>query len=302
MGTELTEPSTCEMPADENAAERRENIVHSRDGTQIAYRTFGVGPSIIIVPGALETIANFTALADVLSARFTVHIIERRGRGASGRQGDAYSVDRECEDLLAVADATNATMLFGHSFGGFVALETAVRDGRFEKIAVYEPGLSIDESMDMGWANRCSEELKLRKPADAFITFIRGVNPSTSRIHRWLLQIMLRMALGSEDLQTKYELLPAAIAEHAEIAKADNTYHRYATIEGNVLVMMGKETQKASPGWPSTKLRDVLKDGTSSVFPKLDHFGPEKDPKEVGRVLGGFFSDVNDHAIGDEPS
>jgi pimeloyl-ACP methyl ester carboxylesterase len=299
MSTDLTGPSPLDMSAEQDTAERRENIVHSRDGTQIAYTTFGVGPSIIIVPGALETIANFTTLAEVLSTRFTVHIVERRGRGASDGQGDAYSIERECEDLLTVADTTNATMLFGHSFGGFVVLETAVRDGRFEKIAVYEPGISIDTSMDMAWAPRCNEELKLKRPADALITFIRGVNPSTSRIPRWLFQIMLRMAMGSDDLQTKYDLLPAAIAEHAEIAKADNTYHRYGTIEGKALVMMGKERQKGSPGWPSTKLGDVLKYGTSSVFPKLDHFGPEKDPKEIGRVLGDFFSDVDNHAIGD---
>jgi pimeloyl-ACP methyl ester carboxylesterase len=283
-------PSLVDMSANDNPRARRETIVHSSDGTPIAFTTIGTGPSILIIPGALETTTNFIVLADVLSARFTVHTIERRGRRASGPQGDKYSIDRECEDLLVVADATNATMLFGHSFGGFVALETAVRDGRFDKIAVYEPGLSIDGSMNMTWTDRCNDELKLGRPSDAFITFIRGVNPSTSRIPRWLLHIILRIAMNSEDLRQKYALLPTAIPEHAEIAKADNTYHRYADIGAKVLVLVGKDTQRGTPGWPSTKLAEVLRKGTTSGFPKLDHFGPEKSPKEVGGVLGKFFA------------
>lgn len=287
------------MSVDDNVPARSEAVVHSRDGTPIAYSTIGSGPPVIVVPGALETTVNFGALADVLSIRFTVHTIERRGRGASGRQGDNYTIDRECEDLLAVADATNATMLFGHSFGGFVALETALRDGRFDMIALYEPGLSIDGSMNMTWADQCREELKLERPSDAFITFIRGLNPSTSRIPRWLLHIILRMAMNSEDLQQKYTLLPTAIPEHAEIAKADNTYSHYVKIEAKVLVLTGKDTQKGSPGWPSTKLGDVLLHGTTSVFPKLGHFGPEKSPREVGAVIGEFFSDVTANWIGD---
>jgi hypothetical protein len=110
MSIGLTRPSPLDMPDDGDIAERRENV-HSLDGTQIAYTTFVVGPSILMVPGALETIANFSALADALSTSFTIHIVERRGRGASGGQEDVYSVDHECEGLLAGVDATYATTL-----------------------------------------------------------------------------------------------------------------------------------------------------------------------------------------------
>jgi pimeloyl-ACP methyl ester carboxylesterase len=77
---------------------------------------------------------DFDAFA--LADRFTVHTIERRGRGESGPQGEGYSIERECEDVAALRAITGAT----HSFGGLIALEAARGDMAFRKVAVYEPG------------------------------------------------------------------------------------------------------------------------------------------------------------------
>ena len=64
----------------------------------------------------------------------------------SGPQGKGYSIENECQDVKAVQEATGAAVLFEHSYGGLVALETARRSTAFEKIAVYEPGVSIHGS------------------------------------------------------------------------------------------------------------------------------------------------------------
>ncbi|MFJ4427182.1 hypothetical protein [Streptomyces bobili] len=37
--------------------------------------------------------------------------------------------------------------MFGHSFGGFLTLEAALAGSAFERIALYEPGVSIDGSI-----------------------------------------------------------------------------------------------------------------------------------------------------------
>ena len=102
--------------------------VSSSDGTTIAYTSTGAGPGLILVPGALTVAADFAPLAQALADVFTVHVIERRGRGASGPQGEDYSITRECEELRAVQSATGATLVFGHSFGGLVVLEAAIGD------------------------------------------------------------------------------------------------------------------------------------------------------------------------------
>ena len=90
--------------------------------------------------------ADYATFARALSEHFTVHTIERRGRGESGPQGDDYSIVKECEDVLALQAETGAALLVGHSYGGLVALEVARNNKTFSKIAVYEPGVSIDGS------------------------------------------------------------------------------------------------------------------------------------------------------------
>ena len=68
------------------------HTVLSRDGTRIGYLSVGGGPSVLVVPGVLSMAADYAAFARALSEHFTVHTIERRGRGESGPQGDDYSI------------------------------------------------------------------------------------------------------------------------------------------------------------------------------------------------------------------
>ena len=101
------------------------HVVVSQDGATISYLSMGSGPAVVVIPGALSTAADYVDFGNALAEHFTVHIIERRGRGLSSPQGDDYSISKECEDLLALQRQTGASLLVGHSFGGLVALETA---------------------------------------------------------------------------------------------------------------------------------------------------------------------------------
>src|SRR5690242_13363624 len=120
------------------------HTVFSQDGAKFSYLSMGSGPSVLVIPGALSLAADYAAFARVLSRHFTVHIIERRGRGLSSPQGEDYSIRKECEDVLTLRAKTSASLLVGHSFGGLVALEVARNNPAFTKVAVYEPGVSID--------------------------------------------------------------------------------------------------------------------------------------------------------------
>jgi len=159
-----------------NNEEFRQRLVFSDDGTAISYRTIGAGMPLVIIPGSLGMAIDYEEFARQLSGPFTVHVVDRRGR-ESGIQGDNYSVEKESEDIQAVCTATNATCLFGHSYGGFVALEIAFRDSRFTKIALCEPGLSVDGSINVDWAPQCQAELDQGKYSDALVTFIHGLTP-----------------------------------------------------------------------------------------------------------------------------
>ncbi len=263
--------------------------VRSADSTTIGYRSVGSGPGLLLVPGAFALAADFDALAGELADRFTVHVVERRGRGASGPQGDAYGAGAECADIEAVRAATGARFVFGHSFGGFLTLEAALAGSAFERIAVYEPGVSIDGSIPVDWADRCRGQLDAGKPAEAFLTFVRGVNPETSgKAPRWLLRLILPLALKKPERLQKHALLPAAIREHAEIAARDNTFREYGRLTQPVLLMAGKEVRSTGAGRAAPRIHEILPGSELKLFPKLDHFGPETAPAAIAAAVADF--------------
>ncbi|WP_374687753.1 alpha/beta fold hydrolase [Promineifilum sp.] len=118
--------------------------VTSPDGAPIAFHRRGSGPPLILVPGSGA--ANPVAWADVipaLAARFTVYAVDRRGRGESG-DGPTYALQREAEDLAAVARAADEPAnLLGHSFGALCALEAALLIPNLHRLILYEPTITL---------------------------------------------------------------------------------------------------------------------------------------------------------------
>lgn len=273
-----------------NIPNSKEETLHSKDNTIISYRTIGTGPAVIVIPGALSLAKDFDKFAYELSHHFTVHTIDRRGRAESGPRGEDYSIIKECEDIEALREQTQAKYIFGHSFGGFIALEAARNNKYIQKVAVYEPGVSIDQSVNMNWASECETQLSQQKYLDAFISFAQGINPETTgKAPRWLLKIILPIAIKKTERQQKYDLLAGTILEHGEAARLDNTYENYREIEADVLLISGKDANVTGAGRSVSQLATVLPSAKMVLFPKLDHFGPGKKPKEVAKSVSSFF-------------
>lgn len=265
--------------------------VHSRDGATISYLTMGEGPAVLVIPGALSLAATYTDFARALAERFTVHVIERRGRGLSSPQGSDYSMTKECEDVLALQRETGVSLLVGHSFGGLVALEVARNNPAFHKIAVYEPGVSIDGSISMDWIPDYEKHLAAKRYRDAFVAFTLGTGPDRIRTTPpWLMKLLLPFVLPREEWQRMRELLPQNLREHQEVARMDNHYVNYRGIPADVLLMFGGKTQSTWVDLAMERLAAVLPRSETKQFPKLDHFGIDKRaPREVAQAVSDFF-------------
>jgi pimeloyl-ACP methyl ester carboxylesterase len=117
-------------------------IVGSPDGTPIAVFTSGTGPALVLVHGATADHTTFRVIGPILANDFAVHAIDRRGRGASG-DGPAYAIEREYEDVAAVALAVTIgssapAAVFGHSYGGRCALGAALLTDAIGRVVSYE--------------------------------------------------------------------------------------------------------------------------------------------------------------------
>ena len=267
------------------------NTTVSRDGTKIAYLSQGAGPAVIVVPGVLSVAADYSAFARALAAQFTVHTIERRGRGGSGPQGDDYSIAKECEDVAALQLATGASLLVGHSYGGLVALEAARGNPDFRKVAVYEPGVSIDGSMPVGWMPRYEKRLAEGRRLDALAGFtLADAPPPVSRMPQWLIKLVLALILTRPGYRRMLGLLPENLREWREIARLDSTCGNYREIPAAVLLMYGGRSRSRAVDLTVEWLPRVVPDCEVEAFPRLDHFGIERTaPRRVAAVVADHF-------------
>lgn len=110
-------------------------MITSADGTTIGCRSTGTGPGLLVVHGVLDTSHVYQDLADELASDFTVHVVDRRGRGEHGLLA-------EVEDVWAVLEATGAGRVFGVGSGAVIALEAALRLSGITHVAAYEPPIS----------------------------------------------------------------------------------------------------------------------------------------------------------------
>lgn len=271
------------------------SVVTSADGTRISYKSLGEGRGVIVVGGTLRTGEDYLPLARELAGTFAVHVMDRRGRGASGPQGADYCVEKECEDLLAVQATTGATAIFGHSYGGFVALEAARRTTVFSQVAVYEPGVSIAGSISVAWVPRFRQLLGAGDRRGAFAVFVRGSGSApgpVARLPLWYLRAVLRLVVRGERWGRLEPLLEASAAEHEQEARLDDgTAERYRSIGACVLLLGGAKSRAFLTTELFSALEHVVPDATVEILDGLDHFAPdEKAPALVAEHVRAFLS------------
>ena len=129
----------------------------------------------------------------MLARSFRLHQVDRRGRGASG-DGPVYGIEREFEDVAAVAEAISADQgapvdVVGHSYGGRCALGAALRTDAVGRVVSYEgaptpPGASYHPA---GIEARLRERLAAGDndgALTAFMTEVVGMGPDDLAAYR----------------------------------------------------------------------------------------------------------------------
>ena len=201
-------------------------------------------------------------------------------------------MDKEVEDVLAVQHETGASFLVGHSFGGLIALEAARVNAALEKIAVYEPGVSINGSIPMNWMQGYKQKLARKQNYDAFVEYSLGTGPDRARnCPKWLMKLLLPLFLNRSERQRMLSLLGENLREHLEIARLDSSYRHYREVSADVLLLHGGKTGISWVRLAIEQLKTVLPCSQAHLFPRLNHFGIDKQaPEDVARIVSDYFS------------
>jgi pimeloyl-ACP methyl ester carboxylesterase len=206
---------------------------------------------------------------------------------------------RECEDVAALLAATGSRWLFGHSSGGLIALHAArVLDG-VEKVAVYEPALSMYGIWGFDWVPRFEAEMDRGDPVAAIVTFHKGIGSGRALqlAPRWLLEPALRWYLRRDRTRTApgeqslAELLPLQRLD-VQIFQEAAGETGIADVRADVLLLEGART-------PSTIRAAVAAfhgerpDARLVTFERAAHAGPlngSGSPGPVAAELSRFLT------------
>jgi pimeloyl-ACP methyl ester carboxylesterase len=153
--------------------------VTSRDGTSIAFERVGAGPALVVVDAAgnYRDFRPLRAPVERLAEHFTVHLYDRRGRGAS-TDTPPYAPEREVEDLDAlIAEAGGSAFVYAASSGCLLALHAAAAGLAIPRLALFEPPIEPREAPEgeSAFTRELAELVTAGRRREAVEFFHRGI-------------------------------------------------------------------------------------------------------------------------------
>jgi pimeloyl-ACP methyl ester carboxylesterase len=150
------------------------SFVDSADGTRIGYESFGDGPPMLLVHGTSATRIRWAPVREELGSHYTIHAMDRRGRGLSSTEAGAYGLQREAEDVAAVAEALGDDVyVVAHSYGALCTMEAALITEAFRRIVLYEPPMP-SPGLDVVPAETLARLKTIGDPEKILETFYRN--------------------------------------------------------------------------------------------------------------------------------
>lgn len=276
--------------------------VPSKDGTAIGYHQLGHGPGVLLLHGAMESARSHIQLAEALATAFTVYLPDRRGRGRSGPYGEDYCIQTEVEDVDALLTKTGAHYIVGVSSGALIALQAALTLPTIHRAAIFEPPLILNGSASTAWLARYDREMAQGKVAAALVTGVKGAQmgpPVFNLVPRWLLELLTKMAMASEDKKAKEDdvtfraLAPTLHYDGQIVVEMSGRLERFRAMPVEVLLLGGSK----SPAYLKVALdalENVLPHVTRIEFPGLGHGATGNtdrggQPVRVAQELHRFF-------------
>ncbi|BDZ45478.1 alpha/beta fold hydrolase [Naasia aerilata] len=249
-----------------------EDVISEGAAAGLRIRTVGSGPGVLILHGGGVVADDYRRLATALSDRFTVHSYDRRGRPGGPPISPDHATEVDVADLAAVLERTGATKIFGHSGGAFIALQARLRLP-LTRIAVYDPGISVDSSVSAGWLPAFDRALAAGDRPLAMALAGAGASGGEGVAAR--LPLAAQVAITRVFLRTPVgrrmsELLPTMSTEVGLIAAHDGPASQYAGVTAEVLLAYGSRSASYF-GDTCRKLAAALPHARALRIPRSGH-------------------------------
>lgn len=242
----------------------------------------GKGTPLFLFHSLLSDRASFDAVAPELSRSFRVVVPELPGFGASQavRGGLADVADRMAEAVKDAAGGAEAIVL-GNGYGGFVALQMAIRHPDIaSKLVLADCGAAFSESGREAFRNMAAASKAKGLQAITDVAMRRLFAPEFQAQHPDLMRDR-REAF----LRTDPDVLRAACDALAEL----DLRPELAKVKVPVLVLVG-EHDEATPPPMSHELAALLPNARLEIIPGCAHVPQLQSPEIFLDAVGDFLA------------
>ncbi len=262
--------------------------IPSKDGTLLAVECAGAGPSLVIVHGGTGDRTRWTPLFPLLSSRFTVCAMDRRGHGASGDSPD-YTLQKEAEDIAAVVNSRpGPVFLLGHSYGGVAALEAAFLTDKISRLVLYEPPLQdLDNAAVLARMERMIQAGDREQALVTFLGEIVMISPSE---------------LAAMKARPSWAGLLASVESSIRQDRALAAYRfepkRMSTLKVPTLLLTGSKTASLQLKQAIRGLLDSLPNRSLVVLEGQEHNAMDTGREQFADVVVNFLLGTTDRRVG----
>jgi len=264
----------------------REGWVTAPDGTAIGwFREPGGGRlPLVLVHGTTADHTTFRVFGPRMATSRLVVSIDRRGRGASG-DTLPYAMEREVEDVAVVAEALASAAgvdvdVFGHSFGGRLAMGAATLTPRIRSVMSYEGAVTPDVGAG---TSRIVARLELLlaegRRAEVLEVFLREVVDMTPE--EWA------AFRAAETYPRRVAAAHTVPREMLAGSTVDASLERYAAVTQPVLQILGSESPATfRRGAEALALR--LARGRIAIVDGARHAAHHTHAEALAELIDGF--------------
>jgi pimeloyl-ACP methyl ester carboxylesterase len=238
-------------------------------------------PLVVVVHGSMDRSAGLLRLSRRLDATHRVIRYDRRGYGRSTHVGPPWTVEANIDDLdgLLAAAPPRGAIVFGHSFGGNVALGLAARRPEAVRaVVVYETPLSWLDWWPGTTAGAAA--MAVDDPGDAAEAFMRRLVGDA---------VWERLPQSKRDERRGEGA--AMVAELADLRRCAPWAADRVTAP--VLALHGERCRPHHRA-AMEALADMLVDCRSAVVPEAGHAGPHTHADAVIAAMQPFLSSLSD--------
>jgi len=255
------------------------------NGVDLYYECHGKGQPLMLVAGLASDSQSWLPMLDALSQHYLVILPDNRGAGRTEPQDTENSIRHMADDCMALLDHLQlpSAALLGHSMGGFVAQDCAIRyPARVSRLILAATAPFNSERNNILFRDWVSYLKSGMNPEQWFRNLYYWILSRHFFTDRNKLADALQFALNYPYPQSE-----TAFEKQVEAIAAFNCRNKLADIQAETLIICGKEDQLFPPE-DSIRILQAIRNSSVRVIEDVAHSIPMESPGALADCILQF--------------